>query len=527
VSVPPLVITGMHRSGTSVTARLLEHAGLDLGGRLMPPGLDNPVGYYEDLDFYELNRALIAAGLAGQPERAPEWAHADRIDAARLAPLRPRGAALLAEHGAGPRPWGFKDPRTTMLLDFYDDLAPDARYVFVYREPWDVVASLFRSQERPLRGRADVAVAAWVAYNARLLDFRDRHPGRTVLVHVDAVADRAEALVALVQAQTAALAPGTVLDAAGADGAFVDELLVRTPATSVLAELLTADHPEAVALYARLEAAADLPAAGAPPAPSPPPVAVELTRGPLPLSGVLVGAGAADLPDAQFVARPAAGAPRCAAADAGIGQVPGDVVVVFDGDPRPDALTGAAAALRSDPRLGALLLAADPGGAGGESDLLGAPEAGGAIVLRREAWLATRGFTALDCPAGYEPWAFAVGCAARGIKVLRVPGAVERPRTAITNDDAWGQVLVRHPTLTARRMVRVQGERDALAVQLTALQEEQAGRIERLQAAGAQRALDAEAERDRVAGQLAQLRGTRAWRLVTLWWRLRGGAPTR
>lgn len=53
---PVLVITGMHRSGTSFAASLLHDAGLYLGGRMLAPHASNPLGHFEDLEFYEFDQ---------------------------------------------------------------------------------------------------------------------------------------------------------------------------------------------------------------------------------------------------------------------------------------------------------------------------------------------------------------------------------------------------------------------------------------------------------------------------------------
>ena len=379
----------MHRSGTSATARLMQRAGVDLGTRLLAPTLDNTLGYYEDVEFCDLNLALVAAGVGDDGQSHPDWAFADRIVPSRLAPLRPRAAKLMADRGEREHPWGFKDPRTAVLLDFYDDLAPDARYLFVYRAPWEVLTSLMSVQARPLHGRADVAVHAWTLYNARLLEFREQHPERTVLVHVDAVARRPEAVIRLVQAQ--AVTPK--LDGAAAGDAFVGRLLLRSEVSSALAELLAADHPEAMEVYARLEAAADI--ASLEPAPSrgAPRVDIETRRGPLAVAAALVGAPADGVEDTTRVARPAADASPGEAADTAVGLLPDDLVaVLFDGQLRPEALAAAVTALQDDVELGAVLLA--PGDVPQPPcahDPLSTAEAGAGVVLRREAWLAPAG----------------------------------------------------------------------------------------------------------------------------------------
>src|SRR6185436_19303562 len=48
---PPMVVLGMHRSGTSVVAEILHAMGAYAGrsDELMPPDLFNPTGYWEHL----------------------------------------------------------------------------------------------------------------------------------------------------------------------------------------------------------------------------------------------------------------------------------------------------------------------------------------------------------------------------------------------------------------------------------------------------------------------------------------------
>jgi hypothetical protein len=45
-----ILVMGMHRSGTSPVARVLGLLGLDLPNALLPPGEDNPLGYWEPQD---------------------------------------------------------------------------------------------------------------------------------------------------------------------------------------------------------------------------------------------------------------------------------------------------------------------------------------------------------------------------------------------------------------------------------------------------------------------------------------------
>ena len=46
-----LVVTGMHRSGTSMVAAYLQQAGVSIGRNLIGPAPGNPRGHFEDRDF--------------------------------------------------------------------------------------------------------------------------------------------------------------------------------------------------------------------------------------------------------------------------------------------------------------------------------------------------------------------------------------------------------------------------------------------------------------------------------------------
>ena len=64
----PIVVAGMHRSGTSLVASVLSMLGVSLGSTLLGADRNNPKGYFEDTDFLRLNREMLAAAtIAGEP----------------------------------------------------------------------------------------------------------------------------------------------------------------------------------------------------------------------------------------------------------------------------------------------------------------------------------------------------------------------------------------------------------------------------------------------------------------------------
>lgn len=178
-----LAITGMHRSGTSLVAHALARAGLPLGGNLRGPSQFNPDGYFEDLDLTGLHdRALARSGRVWQTPRDP--------GPLSLAPdLAEEARALLARKVGRAGVWGWKDPRTTLFLDFWGSAFPEARFLLVYRDPACVATSLLaRGDLRPysasLPRQAWLALSVWTIYNRRLVAFVRRFPERAALVRV-------------------------------------------------------------------------------------------------------------------------------------------------------------------------------------------------------------------------------------------------------------------------------------------------------------------------------------------------------
>lgn len=184
-SIRPLVIVGMHRSGTSLAASLLASAGIDLGANMLGAGTGNLRGHYEDLDFLDLHqRILLSNGLNPDGYACP-----DHVPVS--ADLAAEAKRLVAARRAAGRAWGWKEPRTTLLLPFYEHLLPEARFLCVFRRPWEVVDSLLR---RGYSGdqvfEADPVLAANVChhYNRLILALAERIPDRCIVVEVTQLA---------------------------------------------------------------------------------------------------------------------------------------------------------------------------------------------------------------------------------------------------------------------------------------------------------------------------------------------------
>lgn len=139
----PVVVLGMHRAGTSLVARVLHSLGISMGPEMLEGDWSNPDGFYEDLDFLQINKELLKAAGGGwcsgpiTPATVEETGEAFEEQAREL--IRSR------QEDAGPQLWGWKDPRTILTSWFWHPICPPTvSYVIVRRHPEDVVKSLVK-----------------------------------------------------------------------------------------------------------------------------------------------------------------------------------------------------------------------------------------------------------------------------------------------------------------------------------------------------------------------------------------------
>jgi len=235
---PAIVIAGMHRSGTSLTASLVASAGVHLGERLLGPERGNPKGHFEDVDFFELHqRALAANGLGGEGFTCQETiavppSVGDAFD------------ALVARRRGLGRPWGWKDPRTTLFLEAWRERLPEAVFLLVFRRPWEVVDSLLRRGDAAFAINPRFAADVWLAYNRRLHDFFLSHRDRCLLLETTRVARDPAGMI---------MGVGRLMgvDLASPEDRYEPGLLVEDDSFD-RAGLVRGMRPEAIDLYASL-----------------------------------------------------------------------------------------------------------------------------------------------------------------------------------------------------------------------------------------------------------------------------------
>ena len=235
------IITGMHRSGTSLAASILQSAGVHIGRRLMEATEFNAKGHFENLDFFEFHLDVfrsLGVNIDG-------WTLQENLQIDE--PLIDRAKQLIEQNSLSSI-WGWKEPRTTLFLDFWAKLLPEARFLLIYRSPWEVADSLYRRGDKMFQSQPELAIKYWQHYNQKILDFYNQEQHRCLLTN----------LKTIVQYQTAYI--DTInhkfnVNLSHPAPTAYDPSLLRTEISSNSQRPTLIDHyfPEAIELYQELE----------------------------------------------------------------------------------------------------------------------------------------------------------------------------------------------------------------------------------------------------------------------------------
>ncbi len=145
---PIVVVLGVHRSGTSLTTKVLNSFGVRLGDALIPGRSDNPTGFFEHRDILEQTRSLdqklgVAPFHNGLivPSKPCWWKDQSVLEEKLAVKTILRNETESSDHI-----FGFKDPRTIYQLplwqEIFSELGLTPHYVLALRNVADTVLSI-------------------------------------------------------------------------------------------------------------------------------------------------------------------------------------------------------------------------------------------------------------------------------------------------------------------------------------------------------------------------------------------------
>ena len=159
-----IVVLGMHRSGTSVVARLLNLMGAYFGTENTSTGAseENEKGFWERIDVRSLNDSILHNANC-------DW---DRIADFNTESIPPvfldayqRSATEIILNLDAHRPWFIKEPRLCVLFPVWRHVLEMPFCVHVIRNPVEVAQSLKVRNGIPIKA----GLALWEVYNKRAI----------------------------------------------------------------------------------------------------------------------------------------------------------------------------------------------------------------------------------------------------------------------------------------------------------------------------------------------------------------------
>lgn len=164
----PVVILGMHRSGTSAVANILHTIGISMGQTFIDSDQFNPNGYYEDDEFVWLNKGILenSGGTWYTPPSISDIQEGgQKFEDAILKVVKKK--RKLSPN----RQWGWKDPRNCLTCWSYAHAVPDARFIVVVRTLKNIKKSL--NETHGHKANWDDVVERYYASVTQFLEIRD------------------------------------------------------------------------------------------------------------------------------------------------------------------------------------------------------------------------------------------------------------------------------------------------------------------------------------------------------------------
>lgn len=161
-----VIVTGMHRSGTSLCAGIVNILGAEIGAVLGPRIGINDKGYFEHKKIMRNNQYLLESlklDWKSTSNLPTNWVKTTQSFA-------DKAKELITGSFDSSDLFCIKDPRICRLFPMWtkvlSDLGINVRVIFCVRHPYDVASSLHRRDKIP----QNKAIELWQIYNKEFLD---------------------------------------------------------------------------------------------------------------------------------------------------------------------------------------------------------------------------------------------------------------------------------------------------------------------------------------------------------------------
>jgi hypothetical protein len=173
---PPIevVVLGMHRSGTSMIAGVLQKLGVSMGEDFPGKQISNPLGHFEDGDFLTLNNRILEScgGSWSEPPSLQKVLSQKEIFSEEIQHLVQERRQKNQQ-----RFWGWKDPRTCLTIQLFTPFLTAPSFIWCERKKDEIAQSLFQRNQIPFENGLKLTET----YQNRISDFVSSNPHLPVL----------------------------------------------------------------------------------------------------------------------------------------------------------------------------------------------------------------------------------------------------------------------------------------------------------------------------------------------------------
>jgi len=187
--VVTFLVLGMHKSGTTLLSETLHRSGIPMVESCNPLSYDQG-NKWERAATARINKQLIGTNgsLLSQGSHRLDNHHSQL-------PLYAEAADIARRENSSGRIWGFKDPRTLLVLPFWLDVLERCRFIAVFRDPRLILDHYLHrasDSERSDTNYQLCVLSTWCVYNLRLLQVIRQHKDIVVFNYEDIIKNQAE-----------------------------------------------------------------------------------------------------------------------------------------------------------------------------------------------------------------------------------------------------------------------------------------------------------------------------------------------
>lgn len=159
-----VVVIGMHRSGTSAVSGCLSELGVFMGDSLYGPQKGvNEKGFFENSALVEFNEMLLDE-LTWSWDYPLSQSFSDKKLSLEETLVKKGEKLIRKEYGGRKTIWGMKDPRTSLLLPYWQQVFTGMEitpcYLIMLRQPHEVAGSLKKRDQFS----EDKSLMLWLNY---------------------------------------------------------------------------------------------------------------------------------------------------------------------------------------------------------------------------------------------------------------------------------------------------------------------------------------------------------------------------